>query len=327
MNNTRVLLTGGAGYIGSHMAKVLHRAGVHTVVLDDLSKGYKEALRYGEVIIGSTADKTLLQQIFAQNRFDAVMHFAAFIEVGESMQSPAEYYRNNVMNTQVLLEAMMEHGVQHFVFSSSAAIFGEPQKLPMDESHPKAPVNPYGRSKLMIEQMLADYESAYGLRSVNLRYFNAAGADPEGELGERHEPETHLIPLVLRAASGRLKSISVFGTDYDTRDGTCIRDYIHVLDLCQAHLLALDRLLSGKEGASYNLGNGSGFSVRQVIEAAKHVTGRNIVVHEKSRRIGDPAQLVADYSLARQELGWIPKTTDLETMIEDAWRWEKQMLS
>jgi len=327
MHNTRVLLTGGAGYIGSHMAKVLQRAGAHPVILDDLSKGYRDALRYGEVIIGSTGDKRLLQKIFSQNRFDAVMHFAAFIEVGESVQSPARYYRNNVMNTQVLLETMMEQNVQNFVFSSSAAIFGEPQKLPINEYHPSAPVNPYGRSKLMVEQMLADYDTACGLKSVSLRYFNAAGADPEGELGERHEPETHLIPLVLRAASGKLESISVFGTDYDTRDGTCIRDYIHVLDLCQAHMLALDHLLSGKPGGSYNLGNGSGFSVREVIEAARRVTGRNIVVHEEPRRIGDPAQLVADYSLARKELGWIPRITDLETIIEDAWRWEKQMLA
>jgi len=317
-----VLLVGGAGYIGSHMAKALARAGIEAVILDDLSTGYRDAVRYGELVVGSIADRELLDGVFRQHRFDAVMHFASFIQVGESVREPAKYYRNNVLHTQILLEAMLANDVRRFVFSSTAAIFGEPLRVPIDESHPANPINPYGRSKWMVEQMLTDFEQAYGLQSVCLRYFNAAGADPDGELGERHEPETHLIPLVLQAASGRREAISVFGTDYDTPDGTCIRDYVHVADLCDAHLLALARLAEGKGSGRYNLGNGNGFSVREVIETARRVTGREIAVRYEPRRAGDPARLVADASLARRELGWVPRRASLETIVADAWRWE-----
>ncbi len=318
----KVLVVGGAGYIGSHMSKCLVRNGHQVVVLDDLSTGYRSAVRYGELIEGSIGNPDCLNRVFGEHAFDAVMHFASFIQVGESVREPARYYRNNLANTQNLLDAMREHGAGNFVFSSTAAIFGEPAQVPIDEGVPSAPINPYGRSKWMVEQMLADYEHAYGLQSVCLRYFNAAGADPEGELGERHDPETHLIPLVLQAASGRRPAISVFGTDYDTPDGTCIRDYVHVDDLCAAHLLALQRLWQGGGSGRYNLGNGNGFSVREVIDTARRVTGRDIPLRFESRRAGDPARLVADSGRARRELGWQPARGDLETIIADAWRWE-----
>jgi UDP-glucose 4-epimerase len=252
------------------------------------------------------------------------MHFASFIQVGESVQNPGMYYQNNVANTLNLLDVMVKHEVKHFIFSSTAAIFGEPQSVPLDETHPKNPINPYGLSKWMIEQILADYASAYGLHSICLRYFNAAGADPEGQLGERHIPETHLIPLVLQAASQRREHIMIFGQDYDTLDGTCIRDYIHINDLCQAHWLALQQLWDGGQSAAYNLGNGEGFSVREVIDAAKKVTGRDIPIIEGQRREGDPARLVADASLAKQMLGWKPQFADLDTIIAHAWAWEQQ---
>jgi UDP-glucose 4-epimerase len=318
----KVLVVGGAGYIGSHMSKCLVRNGHQVVVLDDLSTGYRSAVRYGELIEGSIGNPDCLNRVFSAHAFDAVMHFASFIQVGESVREPARYYRNNLANTQNLLDAMREHGAGNFVFSSTAAIFGEPAQVPIDEGVPSAPINPYGRSKWMVEQMLADYEHAYGLQSVCLRYFNAAGADPEGELGERHDPETHLIPLVLQAASGRRPAISVFGTDYDTPDGTCIRDYVHVDDLCAAHLLALQRLWQGGGSGRYNLGNGNGFSVREVIDTARRVTGRDIPLRFEPRRAGDPARLVADSGRARRELGWQPARGDLETIIADAWRWE-----
>ena len=320
----KILVVGGAGYIGSHMAKTLVGAGVSVVVLDDFSTGYRQAVRYGDLVEGSFADRALLDKLFTDHQFDAVMHFASFIQVGESVRDPAPYYRNNVANTQVLLDAMLAHGIKRFVFSSTAAIFGEPTRIPIDESLPSAPINPYGRSKWMVEQILADYESAYGLESVCLRYFNAAGADPEGELGERHDPETHLIPLVLQAASGRRQAISVFGTDYDTPDGTCIRDYIHVNDLSAAHLLAVKRLLAGQGSGRYNLGNGGGFSVNEVIETARQVTGRPIEVRFEPRRDGDPARLVADSRKAREELGWTPMFADLKTIIANAWAWEQK---
>jgi UDP-glucose 4-epimerase len=250
------------------------------------------------------------------------MHFASFIQVGESVQQPAKYYQNNVVNTLNLLEAMRAHGIHQFIFSSTAATFGEPQYTPIDERHPQQPINPYGRSKRMIEEVLADYDAAYGLKSVCLRYFNAAGADPEGQLGERHEPETHLIPLVLQAASGRRPHISVFGRDYETPDGTCIRDYVHIADLCEAHWLALQSLMNGAPSQAYNLGNGHGFSVQEVIDTAEAVTGRKIAVVNAPRREGDPARLVADATLARQQLGWKPQYADLATIVEHAWKWE-----
>ncbi|WP_281177799.1 UDP-glucose 4-epimerase GalE [Polynucleobacter sinensis] len=250
------------------------------------------------------------------------MHFASFIQVGESVQNPDKYYQNNVANTLVLLDAMQAHGVKNFIFSSSAAIFGEPRYTPIDERHPQQPINPYGRTKLIVEQVQADYDKAYGMKSVCLRYLNAAGADPEVQLGERHDLETHLIPLVLQVASGRRKNISVFGRDYGTPDVTCIRDYIHVQDLCSAHWLALQSLMSGSDSQAYNLGNGNGFSVQEVIDAAEQVTGRKIASVNSPRREGDPAVLVADSALIRERLGWTPQYSDLSTIIKYAWKWE-----
>ena len=318
----KVLVVGGAGYIGSHMVKRLGREGVTVTTLDNLSQGHRDAVLLGDFIHADLNDTTRLVQLLQARRFDAVMHFASCIQVGESVEQPAKYYENNLVNTLHLLDAMRAAGTSHLIFSSTAAIFGEPQYNPIDERHPKMPINPYGRSKWMIEQVLADYDRAYGLKSVCLRYFNAAGADPEGQLGERHEPETHLVPLVLQAASGRRSHVTVFGRDHDTPDGTCIRDYVHVSDLCDAHWLALSSLMQGAPSQHYNLGNGLGFSVQEVIETARHVTGRAIAIHDAPRRHGDPARLVAEAGLAQGVLGWSPRHAALDTIIEHAWRWE-----
>ena len=318
-----ILVVGGAGYIGSHMTYRLNRENHSVVVLDDLSAGFRDAVKDAKLIIGSIADQALLEKIFSEHQFDAVMHFASFIQVGESVRKPADYYRNNVINTLNLLEAMVAHQVKNFVFSSTAAIFGNPDYCPIDEKHLARPINPYGQSKWMVEQILGDFEVAYGLQSVCLRYFNAAGALPEAGLGERHNPETHLIPLILQVASGRREAISIYGNDYDTPDRTCIRDYIHIMDLCDAHLLAVNHLISGKGSARYNLGNGLGYSVQEVIEAAGRVTERKIKVLAEHRRPGDPARLVADAMLAKTELGWEPKRAQLEQIIRDAWLWEQ----
>ena len=323
----KILVVGGAGYIGSHMARVLLGAGHEIVTLDNLSSGFRDAISGGKFVFGDLCDRQLLDSVFAAHSFDGVMHFASFIQVGESMSHPSKYYRNNLANTMNLIDAMVKHGVMRLIFSSTAAIFGEPDYVPIDEEHPKIPRNPYGRSKWMVEQILSDYERAYGLRHACLRYFNAAGADPSGTLGERHEPETHLIPLVLRAAAGRWPAIKVFGTDYDTPDGTCIRDYIHVTDLCNAHLLALRRLVDDGRSRAYNLGNGNGFSVKQVIDAARKVSGSNIVVAEGPRRDGDPARLIADSKRAQTELGWRPRYPDLDTIIAHAWAWETRTVA
>lgn len=319
-----ILVVGGAGYIGSHMVKRLGQLGCAVTTLDNLSSGHRDAVLCGEFIEGDLADRSMLASVLQPGRFDAVMHFASFIQVGESVQNPAIYYANNVSNTLNLLDAMRAAEVKRFIFSSTAATFGEPRYTPIDEQHPQVPINPYGRTKLMIEQVLEDYDRAYGLKSVCLRYFNAAGADPDGELGERHDPETHLIPLVLQAASGRRPAISVFGRDYDTPDGTCIRDYIHINDLCEAHWLALQSLAQGQGSQRYNLGNGCGFSVQQVIDAARRVTGQPIAIHEAPRRDGDPARLVADSTQARQRLGWNPQFADLDAMVRHAWGWEQK---
>jgi len=321
----KVLVVGGAGYIGSHMVVRLLQDDVEVTTFDNLSGGYRDSVLGGDFIKGDLADTRLLDKIFSENNFDVVMHFASFIEVGESIISPAKYYFNNVTNTQNLLDAMVQHGVLNFIFSSTAAIFGEPQYVPIDEKHPMSPINPYGRTKLIVEHMLADYDRAYGLKSVALRYFNAAGADPDTRIGERHVPESHLIPLVLQAASGRRDFISVFGQDYDTPDGTCVRDYIHICDLCEAHLLAIKTLQVSQNSSTYNLGNGNGFSVKQVIDTAMKVTTRNITVKITARRSGDPARLVADAALARQELNWKPAFSSLETIIEHAWLWEQKL--
>jgi UDP-glucose 4-epimerase len=318
----KILVVGGAGYIGSHMVKRLGQLGCAVTTLDNLSSGHRDAVLYGKFVHGDLADRALLNRLLQPGRFDVVMHFASFIQVGESLREPALYYENNVVNTLNLLEATRSAGISRFIFSSTAARFGDPQYTPIDESHPQTPINPYGLSKLMVEQILQDYDRAYGLKSVCLRYFNAAGADPEGDLGERHEPETHLIPLVLQVAAGRRPHLSVFGRDYDTPDGTCIRDYVHVNDLCEAHWLSIQLLLQGAHSESFNLGNGRGFSVEEVIEAARTVTGRNITIVNESRRPGDPARLVADATKAKVQLNWQPRFSELETLVEHAWNWE-----
>lgn len=322
----KVLVIGGAGYIGSHMVKMLILRGCDVTVLDDLSSGYRDAVFTRKFVKGCCGNRSILDPLLSQG-FDAVMHFASFIQVGESLQNPAKYYQNNVGNTLTLLSGLHEYGIKNFIFSSSAAIFGQPQYLPIDEYHPQAPINPYGRSKLMVEHLLADYDKAYGIKSVCLRYFNAAGADPDGELGECHNPETHLIPLVLQVASGRRTHVTVFGRDYDTVDGTCIRDYVHVQDLCSAHWLALQSLLTGGDSQSYNLGNGNGFSVQQVINAAESVVGKKILVETGLRRLGDPSSLVADSCLIKSKLGWHPKFSKLEDIIDHAWIWEKKQIA
>jgi UDP-glucose 4-epimerase len=319
-----ILVVGGAGYIGSHMVKLLAAAGYLPVVLDNLSGGQRAAVGAGRLIACDMGDAQMLDALLQAFDFQAAMHFASFIQVGESVAEPAKYYDNNVANTLALLGALARHGAPPFIFSSTAAIFGDPQYVPIDERHPKEPINPYGRSKWMVEQVLEDFDRAYGLRASCLRYFNAAGADPDGELGECHEPETHLIPLVLQAAAGRRPSITIFGADYPTPDGTCIRDYIHVSDLCDAHLLALQALLAGGASTRYNLGNGAGYSILEVIAAAERVTGRTIARTHGPRRAGDPPSLVADSALAKAELGWKPQFADIDTIIQHAWRWEQK---
>ncbi len=321
---SKVLVVGGAGYIGSHMVKMLLEHGHAVVTLDNLSTGFREAVLGGEFVEGDIGDRALLDRLLPEHGFDAVMHFAAFIQVGESVQDPGKYYLNNVANTLNLLNAMVRHGVNRFIFSSTAAIFGEPQYVPVDEDHPKSPINPYGLSKWMVEQILDDFDHAYGMRSVCLRYFNAAGADPDGQLGPRFEGITNLIPVVLKAASGKRANVTVFGRDFDTPDGTGVRDYIHVTDLCQAHLRALDRLMAGGASEVFNLGNGRGFSVQQVIDTAREITSRDIPVIDGPRRSGDPAALVADAARARELLDWQPVYGDLATIVKHAWGWERQ---
>ena len=320
-----LLIIGGAGYIGSNMVKRVLTAKHAVVVLDNLSTGYRDTVPdEAFFILGDIGDRILLDKVFSEHKFDAVLHFASYSQVGESVKHPDIYYQNNLSNTICLLNAMIAAGMKHFIFSSTAAIFGEPIYTPIDEAHQKIPINPYGRSKWMVEQILEDYDHAHGLKSVCLRYFNAAGADPGGEIGERHEPETHLIPILLQVASGRRDRASIFGTDYPTQDGTCIRDYIHVTDLCDAHISALDYLRNSNISGHFNLGNGSGFSVAQVIETVEMVTGRSIMIDYIERRPGDPAVLVADATLARSTLGWSPQHADLETIVRHAWAFEKK---
>jgi UDP-glucose 4-epimerase len=319
----KILIIGGAGYIGSHMSKYLAKHGYTPVVLDNLIYGHREAVKWGPFVEGSMADPNLLKKIFSEHDIAAVMHFAAFCYVGESVTEPAKYYQNNVAATLNLLQAMVEGKVNNFIFSSSCATYGEPIEIPMTEAHPRNPINPYGRTKLIVEQMLEDFNKAYALESTSLRYFNAAGADPDGELGEDHRPETHLIPLVLQTALGQRETINIFGDDYPTKDGTCIRDYIHIEDLAQAHLLALEKLLKGEHGDQYNLGNGDGHSVKQVIEVAREVSGRDIPAKVTDRRPGDPAVLISSSDKAFKQLGWKPQYPDLRTIIETAWQWHK----
>jgi len=318
----KLLICGGAGYVGSHMVRYLLANQHEVVVYDNLSTGHRQAVPRGVTFAhGDIGDAARLARVFATHRFDAVIHFCARSLVGESVVDPYAYYRNNVANTLVLLSAMNEAGVQRLVFSSTAAVFGNPHAEHIDEGHATAPINPYGQSKLMIEHVLEDAARAYGLRSVALRYFNAAGADPGGSIGEAHDPETHLIPNVLKAVLGQGAALKVFGDDYDTRDGTCVRDYVHVNDLASAHLLAIDYLATHEGAFRFNLGNGEGFSVREVIAAAERVTGKPVPHEIAPRRAGDPATLVASSELARLELGWEPRITRLDDILASAWRW------
>ncbi|MEK7812791.1 MAG: UDP-glucose 4-epimerase GalE [Candidatus Desantisbacteria bacterium] len=318
-----ILVTGGAGYIGSHTVKELAKRGFETVVYDNLGKGHREAVVAGEFVHGDLGDVETLRETFNQYRIDSVVHFAANSEVGESVKNPAKYFQNNVANGLNLLNVMLENGVNKIVFSSTAAVYGEPCRLPILESDKTMPANPYGESKLIFENILKYYCVAYGLRYISLRYFNAAGADPDGVIGEDHYPETHLIPLTLQVASGQKDVLKIFGTDYPTPDGTCIRDYIHVVDLAQAHILALEALEDGCSSMICNLGNGKGYSVKEVIEIAREVTGCKIPAIETERRDGDPAVLVASSAKIIQELGWKPELADLKTIITTAWQWHK----
>lgn len=319
-----ILVTGGAGYIGSHACKALAGAGYHPVAYDNLGRGHRDSVRWGPLVEGDLADRPLLAATIRQFDIAAVMHFAAFAYVGESVEKPELYFRNNVVNSLTLLEAMIETGVRHIVFSSTCATYGLPETMPIRESTPQHPVNPYGESKLMIERTLHWLGPAHGLRYAALRYFNAAGADPDGAIGEDHDPETHLIPLVLDAALGRRAAIDILGTDYPTPDGSAIRDYIHVQDLADAHVRALDYLGAGGASVALNLGTGLGHSVRDVIAAAERITGRPIRRREAPRRPGDPPTLVADATLARAVLGWTPKVSDLDTILASAWAWHRR---
>ena len=322
-----ILVTGGAGYIGSHAVLALQQAGYEVIVLDNLSYGHPELIRdilKVELIVGDTRDRQLLDQIFASREIAAVMHFAAFIAVGESVAEPGKYYQNNVVGTLTLLEAMRAAGVNKFVFSSTCAIYGMPKAIPMTEDHPHDPLSPYAASKEMVERILTDFDQAYGLKSVAFRYFNASGANPDGLLGEDHDPETHLIPLALLVALKRRESLAIFGTDYPTPDGTAIRDYIHVSDLADAHILGLEYLLTGGESQVFNLGNGNGFSVREVIETAKQVTEIDLLVKECDRRSGDAPILIGSSEKARKILGWNPQYPELSTIIRHAWNWHQK---
>lgn len=318
-----VLVTGGAGYIGSHAVAALAERGEDIVVVDNLQQGHREALLGGKLYVGDLRDAEFMDTVFKENNIDAVIHFAANSLVGESMKDPGKYYHNNVYGTLCLLEKMIEHDVRKIVFSSTAATYGEPENVPIDEFDRTLPTNAYGETKLAMEKMMKWYDVAHGLKFVSLRYFNAAGAHESGRIGEDHSPETHLIPIVLQAALGQRPHISVFGDDYETPDGTCIRDYIHVSDLADAHVLAVDRLRTGADSAIYNLGNGQGFSVKEVIDIARTVTEREITAVIEPRRAGDPATLVASSDRAREDLGWNPKRNKLEDIIRSAWRWHE----
>ncbi len=316
-----VLVTGGAGYIGSHTVAALQERGEEIVIVDNLQQGHKEALLGGKLYVGDLRDSDFLDTVFKENSIDAVIHFAANSLVGESMKLPGKYYHNNVYGTLCLLEKMNEYGVNKIVFSSTAATYGEPENVPIDEYDRTLPTNAYGETKLAMEKMMKWFDVAHGIKYISLRYFNAAGAHDSGKIGEDHNPETHLVPIVLEAALGKRPHISVFGDDYATEDGTCIRDYIHVSDLADAHVLAVQKLRGGSESSVYNLGNGHGFSVKQVIEIARNVTGREIKAVIEPRRAGDPAVLVASSDRARKELGWNPTRSALENIIQSAWNW------
>lgn len=322
-----ILVTGGAGYIGSHTVFLLEKAGYNVVIIDNLVYGHRdlvESTLKAELIVGDISDRQLLDSIFQKYSIDAVIHFAAFAYVGESVTEPRKYYRNNVVGTLTLLEAMVDAGVRSIVFSSTCATYGIPESVPITENQAQKPINPYGASKLMVERILADFDQAYGLQYVIFRYFNAAGAHPDSLLGEDHLPETHLIPLVLQTALGHRDSISVFGTDYPTSDGTCIRDYIHVMDLAQAHVLGVEYLLQGEQSDIFNLSNGNGFSVQEVIQTAREVTGKPIPVKYCPRRPGDPPVLIGSQEKAKQNLGWQVNYPSLFDIIQHAWNWHQK---
>lgn len=316
-----ILVTGGAGYIGSHCVARLLADGIDTVIIDDLSKGHKDALKGGRFYEGDLNNREFVRKVFAKEKIEAVIHFAAFSLVGESVHKPGKYFTNNIGASLSVLEAMAEFGVRDIIFSSTAATYGEPEKTPIEETDPQIPTNPYGESKLAVEKVLKWFSVAYGIRYCALRYFNVAGALPDGSIGEDHRPESHLIPIVLQAAMGKRDAITIYGTDYPTPDGTCIRDYVHVCDLVDGHLRALEYLRNGGESTAFNLGIGKGFSVREIIDAAKAVTGKDIPVIEGERRAGDPAVLIASGSKAMDILGWQPEYTSPAPIIEDAWRW------
>ena len=323
MSMARVLVTGGAGYIGSHAVKALNAQGAQVVVYDDLSAGHREATSHASaLVVGDIHDSARLRAAIREHQIEAVMHFAAWLSVGESVRDPVGYYRNNVAGTLSVLEAMVAEHVKYLVFSSTAAVFGNPVETPIPESHPRRPINAYGQTKLAIEHALPHYETAYGIRSVALRYFNAAGADPDGELGEDHAPEIHLIPRAIDAALGR-DTFQVFGDDYDTPDGTCLRDFVHVNDLASAHLLALEALGNGAASTKYNLGNGRPTSVKDVVDSVERVVGRKIPCTVGPRRPGDPGVLFASSARIRSELGWSPRFEDIDVIVDTAWRWRE----
>lgn len=322
-DKVNILVTGGAGYIGSHTVRRLLARGHNVIVYDSLSKGHRQAVPEGILIEGDTGDKAKLDEVFKTYNIEAVVHFAAYSLVGESALNPSLYFQNNVANTLTLLDAMLANGVNKFVFSSTAAVYGEPKQVPITEDAHKQPTNVYGTSKLMVERILESYDRAYGLKYTSLRYFNAAGADTLGDIGEDHTPETHLIPIILQTALGQRENLQVFGTDYSTPDGTCIRDYIHVNDLADAHILAVEALQQGASSNVYNLGNGQGFSVKEVITAAEQVTGRAIPTVEAERREGDPAILIASSDKIKQKLGWQPQYISIEEIIKSAWNWHR----
>ncbi|MCX7642180.1 MAG: UDP-glucose 4-epimerase GalE [Elusimicrobiales bacterium] len=316
-----ILIVGGAGYIGSHVNKYLAKKNIKTIVFDNLITGHIDFVKWGKFYKGDLANKDDIEKVFKENKIEAVMHFSAFAYVGESVKEPAKYYINNVINTINLLEVMRKYKVKYFIFSSTCATYGNPIKIPIDENHQQNPVNPYGRSKFMIEQILSDYDKAYGIKYINLRYFNAAGADTDCEIGERHEPETHLIPLAIYNAIGLNESLTVFGTDYPTFDGTCIRDYIHVNDLAHAHWLALEYLKSKEISDSFNLGNGNGFSVKQIIDVVEKISKKKLNIIYGTRREGDPPVLVANSDKAKKILNWTPFFTDIFEIVETAYNW------
>jgi len=319
-----ILITGGAGYIGSHVNKYLHQRGYRTVVVDNLIYGHREFVKWGDFIFCDLSDPDHLSKCLKDYPITAVMHFSGFAYIGESVTAPSKYYQNNLLNTINILDYARNRGINWFIFSSSSSIYGIPNRIPILEDHPLNPINPYGRTKMMVEQILKDYEDAYGIKHVSLRYFNAAGADPDSEIGERHDPETHLIPLVLDTAVGKREDIKIYGADYDTPDGTCVRDYVHVTDLAQAHFLALEYLISGGKSDAFNLGNGTGYSVYEVVDMARRITGKKIKVVSAARRRGDPSMLVSSSEKAKAILHWKPHFCRMEDIIETAWTWHRE---